>query len=427
MRYLVRKEHFGAILYDRLEYEYLFCDAAVYSALVAGNKRKLLATLPSHMQKRACSLFLEDRPNYSILRTDGVSDNGYVLSAPLQIYYDVTTNCNLRCKHCYTDSGSATSDELSLPEIQTWAHELASNGVFKISLGGGEPLCHPQWFEIIQAFLGNSISVSLSTNGLLLEHNLIAQLNELNLRTLSISMEGGDCMSYEAIRGPHTWERFVRSAFLLREKYKRRYAIRVTVTRYTLGQVRNILSFADHIGAGAVKFKYIQFEGRALENRDIVPSAAENVMVINQALDLSAKYPSLRVTVPSLASIGSIEHTVNRYIPLSRNGEMPFVRSQFGCGGGHTGLYVSPTGDYSACISMGDAYLAGNLRQVSLSTAWHSGDGMIRMRALDVPRECAVCRYLKKCRGGCRARALFLLGDATAVDPYCPCFDQCLQ
>ncbi len=428
-RYFVRKEHFGAVLYDTLEFEYLFADHPVAKALLEGDVSRLHENLHPSVASRGRTLFRQDgTPDYEVLDTPQISCESGILSAPLQIYFDFTTLCNLRCKHCYTSAGVASVDELALAEIERWAAELRSSGVFKVSIGGGEPLLRPDALRVLKSFRRNDIAISLSTNATLLTEEWIDRLNGLDLRTLSISMEGGTREHYEAIRGEGSWNQFVSNVSRLNGLYRNRFAIRVTITRQTLNDVDSIVEFARRIGAYAVKFKFLQFEGRALLNPGIIPTAAENLSALHDALAAGCRY-GVRVTVPTMFSVGTLANAVNRYLALSSTGNNPFSR-RFGCGGAHTGLYVSPDGTYSACVSMGKDFNAGNLKHCSLQAAWHAGVGMIRMRSLRCPAECGECTYLHECKGGCRARSLQLAGDAEKVDPYCPfhrSFESCAE
>ena len=416
-QYRFRREYFGGVLYDLREYEYLFCDDKVTELLLSNRPAEIQNIVPDGLRERARTLMRPDEtPNYNILPTQSVDD---WLSAPLQVYYDISTFCNLQCPHCYTSSGQRSPGELTFDEIVTWSHELSQNGVFKISLGGGEPLLHPQFEAIIRAFRRLDISVSLSTHGLLFKNSRWAQVfNELNMRTITVSVEGGRKESYEAIRGKGNWDRFINSMLQFKEDYRGRYAMRVTITKQTLGEVRDLLMLGHRIGAYAVKFKFMQLIGRAKENRELFPTASENTDVVKEALALS-KEIGIKVTVPQMFSIGTTQTSVNRYLPMTTDGQMPYEPT-FGCGGGRVGVYVFPNGGYSACVSMGPAYASCNIRTHSLREAWLHGSGFKRMRAIQGKEPCLSCNHLEQCRGGCRARALAVYGDPDAIDPYCP-------
>ncbi len=103
-RYIGRREFFGSVWYDRDNLEYVFCDSTVTKMLDSGNPGEVHPVC----QDRLKSLF---EHGFRILNTQPAENN--VLSAPLQVYFDFTTVCNLQCLHCYTNSG-AKCEELDL-------------------------------------------------------------------------------------------------------------------------------------------------------------------------------------------------------------------------------------------------------------------------------------------------------------------------
>ncbi|PHR22828.1 MAG: hypothetical protein COA36_17605 [Desulfotalea sp.] len=424
MRYLFRKEFFGGVLFDRENHEYLFCDNAVASSLHRCSVESLIQNVHPEFVHKTNGLFNNDgSTNFRILDTQPQEG---ILSSPLQIYYDFTTYCNLSCPHCYTSSGLKQNNELTYSEIRDWAVELSRNGVFKISLGGGEPLLHPQGKKIIRTFVEQDIALSLSTNGLLFSDNkLISFLNELKLRTVNISIEGGTRKSYESIRGKGNWGLFQKSVKRFAKLYKGRFALRVTIVKQTVNEVREILKIGRELGAYCVKFKFLQLGGRSKNNMYLFPTPLDNFRVVHDALSFS-KELGVKVAVPNIFSNGRTETSINRYYPLTADGKLPF-RHSFGCGGGQIGAYVHPDGTYSACVSMGKEYDAYNVRTHSLRDAWANGPGFIKMRNILTNQQCFSCQHLLKCNGGCRARALSVYDDPGAIDPYCPHVESSLK
>ena len=62
------------------------------------------------------------------------------LAAPVEVGLELLPYCNLRCFHCYSDSGPDQSRMgLSLEKIEALCDELADLQVFRINLVGGEP------------------------------------------------------------------------------------------------------------------------------------------------------------------------------------------------------------------------------------------------------------------------------------------------
>ena len=76
------------------------------------------------------------------------------------MYIQITTRCNMKCRHCCyacTEKG----EDMSLAVFKK-ALEYDNEA---ISIGGGEPTIHPQFWEFIGLALGYSEYVWLATNG----------------------------------------------------------------------------------------------------------------------------------------------------------------------------------------------------------------------------------------------------------------------
>src|SRR5271157_2518449 len=90
------------------------------------------------------------------------------------VNWHITTRCNYHCKFCFiqhldeeiTDISTIESTLVSLKEI----------GVEKITFAGGEPLLHPRIYNFTRLARDLGFTVSLQTNGRLLNHDTLKQL-----------------------------------------------------------------------------------------------------------------------------------------------------------------------------------------------------------------------------------------------------------
>ena len=89
----------------------------------------------------------------------------FVPGAPLQVVWDVTYGCNLKCKHCYASAGMPIQNELDTAESLDLIDELAEMDVPSLAFSGGEPLVRPDILELTKAAHDRGIYVSLATNG----------------------------------------------------------------------------------------------------------------------------------------------------------------------------------------------------------------------------------------------------------------------
>lgn len=75
-------------------------------------------------------------------------DNGKKagVSSPLKISLNITKKCNLKCRHCLSDSGDADEKELTTKDYYNLIDKMAKTGTFFITIGGGEPLLRDDLF-----------------------------------------------------------------------------------------------------------------------------------------------------------------------------------------------------------------------------------------------------------------------------------------
>jgi tungsten cofactor oxidoreducase radical SAM maturase len=119
-----------------------------------------------------------------------------------KIYIEVTTRCNFDCTTCIRNG---------------WEEELGhmDPGVFKLLLeqikqlpelqavhfgGFGEPLSHPDIFDMIDDIKKMDVKVEMITNGSLLTEQRAEKLIESGLDTLFVSLDGPDEKLYNDIR-----------------------------------------------------------------------------------------------------------------------------------------------------------------------------------------------------------------------------------
>lgn len=74
------------------------------------------------------------------------------------MYIQITTRCNMSCEHCCY-SCTADGEDMS---IETFKKALDDEHV---SIGGGEPTVHPQFWEFLGVAIGSCEYVWLATNG----------------------------------------------------------------------------------------------------------------------------------------------------------------------------------------------------------------------------------------------------------------------
>ena len=120
------------------------------------------------------------------------------LSAPLKLVIDLTSRCNLRCAYCCFFSRPDESEKSVLPP-ERWValiDEAGRNGVFSVTLRGGEALLSPAFDAVLSAVIRNKMRFSLLTNGKIFTPELAARFVATGRCDLvKISLDGREAHS----------------------------------------------------------------------------------------------------------------------------------------------------------------------------------------------------------------------------------------
>ena len=95
--------------------------------------------------------------------------------------------CNLSCGYC--NEYDKISEPVPLEVVQSRLDRLASFGTSAITISGGEPMLHPQIYEIIAHIRSHGILAGLISNGYYLTRKRIQKLNDAGLEYLQISID----------------------------------------------------------------------------------------------------------------------------------------------------------------------------------------------------------------------------------------------
>lgn len=123
------------------------------------------------------------------------------LTGPIMISLDLTQKCNLKCVHCFNNSGISTNEELSDDEILDVAHQIAELHPHNVCLCGGETLCRKNIFDIIDVLKDNVSKISMVSNGYLMNFDTARRLVDAGVSHIQISLDGKDCYQHDTFRG----------------------------------------------------------------------------------------------------------------------------------------------------------------------------------------------------------------------------------
>ena len=125
-----------------------------------------------------------------------LGDSPWLTSAKLKL----VDGCNLRCFMCDYWRGQR-GEELSTEEVLDLLGQLGELGCEKLHFSGGELLLRSDVLLLLERATELSMRCNLTTNGTLLDREMIRALVKLPLRSLTLSIDAPSAKIHDAIRG----------------------------------------------------------------------------------------------------------------------------------------------------------------------------------------------------------------------------------
>ncbi|MBI2264325.1 MAG: 4Fe-4S cluster-binding domain-containing protein, partial [Armatimonadetes bacterium] len=146
-RYVARNEFFGCLIFDRENNNYIPFDSEATrffrsGALREPTEEKEKRNFTDFVNSCKALGILDEREKFPHPWLDNRTNDDF-LSAPLKISLNITSDCNLRCRHCYALAGGTDEKGMAFERLKHLVDEMARNGVFLLSIKGGEPFSHP--------------------------------------------------------------------------------------------------------------------------------------------------------------------------------------------------------------------------------------------------------------------------------------------
>ncbi len=187
-------------------------------------------------------------------------------SGPVVIW-NLIRRCNLTCKHCYSISADTHfPGELSTQEIFKVMDDLKEFSVPVLILSGGEPLLHPDIFNISHRAIDMGFYVGLSSNGTLIDENNIKAIAAVGYNYVGISLDG--------LQETHDYFRRSQGAFdkslhaiRLCQDHGIKVGLRFTLTQDNVRDFPHMLQLMEKENIDKFYLSHLNYAGRGNKNR----------------------------------------------------------------------------------------------------------------------------------------------------------------
>ena len=197
----------------------------------------------------------------------------------MSLHFELTSHCNMFCKHCYNNSGADNNlaDAMTAEKwIDLAKYLVERGGVFECLLSGGEPfLLGEKLFELMDILDDDGTIFLLMTNGYFLTEEKVRRLKNYHYHWFQISIDGFTAEYHDNFRQlKGSWARAVKAAELV-AKHGMPLKITHCVTPYNLSDIDKMCELAYSLGATAILAGEICLSGRSSTNEDLFLSNAQ--------------------------------------------------------------------------------------------------------------------------------------------------------
>ncbi len=345
------------------------------------------------------------------------------------VVWNITRACNLKCVHCYNDSGvSKADDELSTEEAKTVLDDLVQFGVPSVLFSGGEPLMRPDLFELIEYAVERGLRAVISTNGTLITADMAKKIKKHGVSYVGISLDGvGDVNDkFRGVAG--AFDRAVAGIKNCQDTGVR-IGLRLTLTQKNVQDLERLFDFFESERIERACFYHFVPSGRGgtMANEDLTHAQSREVVEMILAKTRSFKEAG-RTT--DILTVDNHVDGVYTYLKLIEQDAVRAkeVRKLLNWNGGG----MSSSGVGIGCIDFHGKvhpdqfwwhYDLGDVRQRPFSEIWmDTSDPVMRGlkdRRNHIKGRCRLCQFFNLCGGSLRVRADLRFADPWAPDPAC--------
>ena len=339
----------------------------------------------------------------------------------------ITGKCNYNCLHCFNASdNSPLMSEFSLEEAEKLLDDAQKCGINAFTITGGEPMCHKNFFDILEAIYNRDMYVEeLNTNGFYITQESLDRMKQIGCNPLiKISFDG---------LGHHDWLRNRKGAEeLTLQAIKLCIAngfsvkVQTNVHRNNVDSMLETAKLMDSLGVYEMRIIRTTEAPRWVQNAG--NATLELTEYFDRMLELIEAYRKtdckMTVTVWQLMTVYPKTKSYSISAVTCKDGE--YRDSIPVCKGNRGMVAVAADGHIYPCHQMsgyydGHGWDLGNVKIGSLQKELQNGRYLSEIcttvkQLADKNATCAECRFFKYCCGGCRAIGLALTGDKLGSD-----------
>lgn len=316
------------------------------------------------------------------------------------VHIEIASRCNERCIHCYIPSDNR-SIEMELSIFQDIVRQCRKMNVLHLTISGGEPMLHRNFFEFLRMCREHEFSVNVLSNLTLLTDDILAEMKSNYLLGVQVSLYSMNPEIHDKITGVRGSFEKTKSAILKLIENDVPLQIACPIMKNNKGCDQNVVDWAKKLKVKAGSdYVILAKYNHSTENLSCRLSLEEVEDVIRERVSKDAKYLKQMEDESLKRANASVEDNV--------------------CSVCHSSICINERGNVYPCAGWQD-YVVGNVKSMSLQEIWLHSERVEYLRGLrkrDFPK-CIQCTDGEFCTM-CLVRNANenASGDPLVVNPY---------
>lgn len=317
-------------------------------------------------------------------------NSSYMPVMPSQLFLELTTICNLKCRTCYRSVADLPSRDIPKQLLDKITRELFLEIYHLEIIGLGEALCSSCFWNLMEQCKQYEIRVGTSTNGLLITRETAGRLAEYGAMMV-LSLDGKSNQTLDYIRSGVTADKMqkaMRNFQEAKDKYPDSgfsWSVHTVVIKRNVLELPDMIRWANSFGCNRFSFSHFDIYNRQDE-------------FISETL-INNPEPFLKM-LPDIKAIAA-ERNLKLVIPpmllqkrRSQNEEKQSKKTAKyfqKCYSPWRETQITLNGDVHSCCVLGE--VLGNMNSQSFKEIWNGKKYKAFRRAIHSGNPPNVCRH----------------------------------
>ena len=311
------------------------------------------------------------------------------------LFLEMTLKCNAHCEHCGSRCGDVfNKSELSTQEFKDVLKSIADAPGYcanKIMLNvtGGEPLVRKDLFEIIEYADQLGFPWGITTNGILVDEEVVKNMERCHMYSISISLDGLK-ETHESFRQvPGSFDKIMHGLDLLVKSKIPFVQVTTCVSPKNIDELEGIYQLLQEHKINKWRIVSVDPIGRAKDNQDILLDK-------NGLLRMYKFIEHIKLTNPDMDMRYGCIHFLGTALEPIIHDDIPFI-----CDTGINTASILANGDIFVCtnVERRPELIQGNVRKDNFIDVWEHRYKPFRKLTRTQNNKCKNCIDRKLCFG----------------------------